>query len=51
MAAELERAEHTRPFIDKLVETVKGKDRESRMRLYDIASVERFPSSAGEGGE
>ena len=47
--AELKGAEHTQLFIEKLVETVQGQDRESRMRLYDIAFVECFLSSAGEG--
>ena len=47
--AELKSAEHTQPFIEKLVETVQGQERESRMRLYDIAFVECFLSSAGEG--
>ena len=49
IVAELKRAEHTQPFIEKIVETVKGQERESRMRLYDIAFVECFLSSAGEG--
>ena len=48
VVAELKRAEHTEPFIEKLVETVEGKDRETRKRLYDIAFVECFLSSAGE---
>ena len=49
IVAELKRAEHTQPFIEKLVETVRGQQPESRMQLYDIAFVECFLSSAGEG--
>ena len=48
IVAELKRAEHTEPFIEKLVETVEDEDRETRKRLYDIAFVECFLSSAGE---
>ena len=48
IVAELKQADHTEPFIAKLVETVKDEDRETRMRLYDIAFVECFLSSVGE---
>ena len=47
MLEALKRAEHTDRFIASLTELVKGKDREERTRLYDIAHVECFLSGAG----
>ena len=42
MATELRESEHTRRFIENLMETVSGLDAEARQRLYDIAYVECF---------
>ena len=42
MATELRESEHTRQFIENLMETVSGLDAEARQRLYDIAYVECF---------
>jgi len=46
IVAELKRAEHTEPFIEKMMETVGDQDRVNRLRLYDIAFVECFLGSA-----
>ena len=45
---DLKRSAHTNTFISNLVETVRGHDATTRMRLYDIAYVECFLASVGE---
>lgn len=45
IVAELKRAGHTEPFIEKMMETVGDRDRLNRSRLYDIAFVECFLGS------
>ena len=48
IVADLKRSAHTDTFVSNLVETVRGHDATTRMRLYDIAYVECFLASVGE---